>query len=210
MTTRNVGILIFDDVEALDFSGPFEVLSMASAVTPAGESRPFAVFLIGEDFRPYRASGGIAGVGYQVIPHYTFNNCPQLDLVVVPGGAGTRVEDKNPTTLDWLETAAGTAEVAASVCTGAFLLAARGLLDGHRATTHFRQIERLRESHPAITVVEAVRWVDEGHFVSSAGVSAGIDMALHLVSRLVGPELATRTARAMQYEGNWETTPPAH
>jgi transcriptional regulator GlxA family with amidase domain len=205
MPTRNVGILIFDDVEVLDFAGPFEVFSMASAITSPGEERPFDVSLIAEETRPYRASGGIPGVGCQVIPHFTFHTCPHLQVVVVPGGAGTRVEDQNAALLDWLQAAAHSAEVAASVCTGAFLFAARGLLDGRRVTTHFRQLERLRVAYPAVEVIEGVRWVDEGHLISSAGVSAGIDMALQLVSRLVGRETARRTARAMQYEGTWET-----
>lgn len=205
MPKRNVGILIFDDVEVLDFSGPFEVFCMASAITPPEQERPFDVFLVAEEERPYRASGGIPGVGYQVIPHYSFRTSPHLHIVVAPGGAGTRVEDKNAALLDWLEAAARSAEVAASVCTGAFLYAACGLLDGRRATTHFRQIERLRQEHPSVSVIERVRWVDEGHLVSSAGVSAGIDMALQLVSRLAGLETARRTARAMQYEGTWET-----
>lgn len=198
MAARNVGILIFDDVEVLDFSGPFEVFSMASAIGPAAADRPFAVFLVAQEERPYRASGGIPGVGYQVSPHFTFRNSPHLDIVIAPGGAGTRVEDENSVLLDWLEAAAASAEVAASVCTGAFLYAARGLLDGQRATTHVRQIQRLRDTYPNIEVVEGARWVDEGHFISSAGVSAGIDMSLQLVARLLGLEIARRTARAMQ------------
>lgn len=205
MPTRKVGILIFNDVEVLDFAGPFEVFSIASAVTPPEQERPFDVFLIAEEARPYRASGGMPGVGCQIIPHYTFQTAPPLEIVVAPGGAGTRVEEKNVVLLDWLEATARSAEVAASVCTGAFLFAARGLFDGRRATTHFRQLQRLHVAYPAVEVVEGVRWVDEGHLISSAGVSAGIDMALQLVLRLVGRETASRTARAMQYEGTWET-----
>jgi transcriptional regulator GlxA family with amidase domain len=203
MPTRRVGILIFDDVEALDFAGPFEVFSMASAIAPASDPRPFEVLLIAEEDRPYRASGGIPGIGFRLHPDWTFSSCPALDVVVAPGGAGTRVEDKNDRSLSWLKGQARTAEVMTSVCTGAFLLAACGLLNGRRATTHFRQVGRFRESYPVVQVVEGVRWVEDGAIISSAGVSAGIDMSLHVVARLLDEDWAKRTARAMQYEGAW-------
>jgi transcriptional regulator GlxA family with amidase domain len=177
---------------------------MASAVAPSDQERPFDVLLIAEEARPYRASGGIPGAGFQATPHQTFQTAPHLDIVVVPGGAGTRVEERNGPLLDWLKATAYAAELATSVCTGAFLFAAAGLLNDQVVTTHFRQIERLRSVYPAVTVVEGVRWMDQGHVISSAGVSAGLDMALHVVSRLLGPEAARRTARAMQYTGTWE------
>jgi len=207
--TRTVGILIFDDVEVLDFAGPFEVFSMASALPDEGADPPFSVLLIAQEARLYRTSVGSPSASFEVMPHYTIEAAPRLDILVVPGGQGTRAEADNPALLDWLATAAASAEIAASVCTGAFLYAARGLLDGHRATTHVRQVERLRQSYPAVTVVDGVRWVDEGHIVSSAGVSAGLDVSLHLVARLLGPDVARRTARAMQYDGQWELPGPA-
>jgi transcriptional regulator GlxA family with amidase domain len=203
-SARTVGILIFDDVEVLDFAGPFEVFSMASAISPESE-RPFDVLLIAQESRPYRTSVGVPALSFEVIPHCTLEAAPRLDVLVVPGGQGTRVEDGNSVLLDWLARTGSSAEIAASVCTGAFLYAACGLLDGQRATTHARQIGRLRETHSGIEVVEQVRWVDEGHIVSSAGVSAGIDVSLHLVARLLGDDVARRTARAMQYDGPWET-----
>lgn len=202
--SRTVGILVFDDVEVLDFAGPFEVFAMANAVSGNPANPPFTVRLVAQEARPHRASVGSPSYGFQVTPHHTFDTAPKLDVLVVPGGQATRVEVDNSALLDWLVRTAAAAEVAASVCTGAFFYAALGLLDGHRATTHVRQIGRLRETHPAVTVVDGVRWVDEEHIVTSAGVSAGIDVSLHLVARLLGPDVARRTARAMQYDGHWE------
>jgi transcriptional regulator GlxA family with amidase domain len=202
--SHTVGILIFDDVEVLDFAGPFEVFAMANAVSGDAENPPFDVLLVAQEARLYRTSAGSPSYGFQVTPHHTFDTVPKLDILVVPGGQGTRAEVNNPALLDWLATSAATAEVAASVCTGAFLYAARGMLDGHHATTHVRQIGRLRETHPQVTVVDGLRWVDEGQVVTSAGVSAGIDVSLHLVARFLGPEVARRTARAMQFDGQWE------
>ncbi|MBM2812933.1 MAG: transcriptional regulator containing an amidase domain and an AraC-type DNA-binding domain [Chloroflexi bacterium] len=206
MPTRNVGIVIFDDVEVLDFSGPFEVFSIANAVVLQAGDRPFNVFLVAQEQRPYLASGGLPGLGYRVLPDYTLETAPHLDVLVAPGGAGTRVEDTNETLLDWLRATVPSTEVAASVCTGAFLLAAAGVLNQRRATTHVRQIDRFRETFPRVEVVEGVRWVEDGNLISSAGVSAGIDLALHVVSRLLGPEIAGRTARSMQYQGSWDSS----
>jgi transcriptional regulator GlxA family with amidase domain len=165
---------------------------------------PFNVLLVAQEARPYRTSAGSPDYGFLVTPHYSLETAPKLDILIVPGGQGTRVEVTNQALLDWIGTTAAAAEIAASVCTGAFLYAARGLLDGHQATTHVRQIDRLRETYPAVTVLDGLRWVDEEHIVTSAGVSAGIDMSLHLVARLLGPDVARRTARAMQYDGQWE------
>src|SRR5712692_3692650 len=206
MATRTVGILIFDDVEVLDFAGPFDVFGKANAI-PRGETEPapFDVRLIAEEQRPYRASASAPGQDFLISPHFTFGTAPKLDMVLVPGGQGTRVEDQNRVLLDWLTKTSPTAEIAASVCTGSFLYAAAGLLDGRRATTHHWQLDRLRQTYPEITVVDGVRWVDDGQVVSSAGVSAGIDMSLHVVARLLGRDFAARVARAMQYEGRWES-----
>ncbi|HEV2108223.1 MAG TPA: DJ-1/PfpI family protein, partial [Thermomicrobiales bacterium] len=126
---------------------------------------------------------------------------PSLDILVIPGGQGTRRELTNPTLLDWIATQDQQIELTTSVCTGAFLLAERGLLAGKRATTHWASIDWLRETYPAITVLEDERVVDEGRIVTSAGVSAGIDMALHVVARLHGNDIASWTARRMEYDG---------
>ena len=193
---RTVGILIFDEVEVLDFCGPFEVFSIARLAGGQAEEQPlFRVLTIAEVARPVHCVGGLL-----VMPHHTLTGHPRLDIVVVPGGRGTRRERANDAVLDWIAAQTGTAEVMTSVCTGAFLLAARGLLDGREATTHWASIDWLRENHPAVTVRDDRRVIDEGKMITSAGVSAGIDVALHLVGRLHGAETAAWTARRMEYD----------
>lgn len=195
-TPKTVGILIFDDVEVLDFCGPFEVFSMASPADATGDDhRFFRVVTIAEEDRIVSCRGGLL-----VQPHHTISDHPPLDILVLPGGQGTRREITNPVVLDWIARQNAQIELMTSVCTGAFLLAARGILDGKRATTHWASIDWLRENHPAITVVDDERVVDEGRIVTSAGVSAGIDMALHVVARLHGAGAAAGTARRMEYE----------
>jgi transcriptional regulator GlxA family with amidase domain len=194
---RNVGILIFPDVEILDFCGPFEVF--ASATLPAQtddgpEMRLFEVFTIAERSELVACRGGLL-----VQPNHTLDEHPPLDLVVIPGGYGTRREQENPVILDWIARQRRTGALTTSVCTGAFLLGAAGLLDGLRATTHWTTIDGLRAHLPTTNVLADARVVDEGEIITSAGVSAGIDMALHVVRRLHGDEVARRTARDMEY-----------
>jgi transcriptional regulator GlxA family with amidase domain len=199
MRQRTVGILVFDDVEVLDFCGPFEVFAatVTSGAGPLDEAaRPFNVITIAERPGTVRCTGGLL-----VQPHHTIEDHPPLDILVVPGGWGTRREANNDRLLDWIAVQDARAELTTSVCTGAFLLAARGILDGLPATTHWASIERLRTTHPAVEVRESVRFVDNGRVLTSAGISAGIDMALHVVARLLGEETARTTARRMEYEG---------
>ena len=196
---RNVGILIFPDVEILDFCGPFEVFASATLPpeTDGGpETRLFEVFTVAERPEIVACRGGLL-----VQPNHTLDNHPPLDVVVIPGGYGTRRAQENPVVLDWITQQRQKGAMTTSVCTGAFLLGAAGLLDGLRATTHWTTIEGLRGSLPATNVLAGVRVVDEGEIITSAGVSAGIDMALHVVRRLHGDEVARRTARDMEYEG---------
>lgn len=197
-TPRRVGILIFEDVEVLDFCGPFEVF--ATALTPDMAEGPdvprlFEVVLIAESRALVKAFGGL-----RVKPHVTIEDCPPLDLLLVPGGWGTRALLSNKRLIGWLRQQAGQVELLTSVCTGASLLAQTGLLDGKSATSHWETIEWMRETYPAITMVENQRVVDEGNIVTSAGVSAGIDMALYLVGKLHGPAAAAHTARGMEYD----------
>jgi transcriptional regulator GlxA family with amidase domain len=191
-----VGILIFDDVEVLDFCGPFEVFSTAR---PAGEhsdtSQIFTVLTIAEQDRIITCRGGLL-----VKPHATIDHHPPLDILVVPGGQGTRRERHNQRILDWIAQQGQHTNLTTSVCTGAFLLAERGLLDNQRATTHWNSIEWMRNTYPAINMLADTRVVDEGHIITSAGISAGIDMSLHVVSRLYGFETAKWTARRMEYD----------
>ncbi len=193
---RTVGILIFDDVEVLDAFGPYEVFSVAQTAGPEDTGgNLFRVVTIAETPDPVHARGDLV-----VTPHHAIGDHPDLDILVVPGGFGTRTAVKNEALLEWLRAQADRAELRASVCTGAFLLAEIGLLDGQAATTHWGSIERLREGYPAVEVREEVRFVDEGTVITSAGISAGIDMALHVVARLHGQDAAKATARYMEYD----------
>jgi transcriptional regulator GlxA family with amidase domain len=191
----NIGILLFDDVEVLDFCGPFEVFSVAAKIGAASGGDPlFTVFTLAEHAGLVQAAGGL-----KVQPDYTINDHPPLDLLLVPGGWGTRREVDNPRLIDWIRAQDAQTELTTSVCMGAFLLGRAGLLEGHRVTTHWGSIERLRRALPSVTVLDDARFVDEGKIVTSAGISAGIDMALHLVARLQGEDLAQQTARQMEY-----------
>jgi transcriptional regulator GlxA family with amidase domain len=193
---KHVGIVLFEDIEVLDFCGPFEVFA-ATRLNEANrreEPSPFAVWLIAEDNAPVVTAGGM-----KVVPNHTFTSCPKLDILVVPGGWGTRRELNNPALLEWLRRRAPEVETLTSVCTGALLLAAAGLLDGRRATTHWRSLDWLRESFPAVTVDYDQHVVEDGPVLTSAGISAGIDLALKVVERYCGEAVARATARHMEY-----------
>jgi transcriptional regulator GlxA family with amidase domain len=193
---QTVGILIFDDVEVLDFCGPFEVFSSASIdAADGGTMRLYRSLIIAETRRTVSCRGGLL-----VEPHHTIDDHPALDIIVIPGGYGTRREIDNPRVIDWIAAQHRTASLTTTVCTGAFLLAKTGLLDGKRATTHWSTIADLRAQFPAIETLDDVRVVDEGRIVTSAGVSAGIDMALHVVERDHGHAIAADTARGMEYD----------
>jgi transcriptional regulator GlxA family with amidase domain len=192
-----VGILLFPDVEVLDFAGPFEVFSVAARIAPVklGTARPpFKVVTVGKQYAPI-----IARHGLRVTPDYDFEDAPQLDILIVPGGIVVPAL-ADEATLDWLQRAAKGAQITASVCTGAFLLARIGILDGLTATTHWEDLDDMRAQFPSVTVVEGLPYVDQGEVVTSAGISAGISMSLHLVARLVNPDLARLTAEQMQYD----------
>jgi transcriptional regulator GlxA family with amidase domain len=194
---RTVGILIFPEVEILDFCGPFEVFS--SATSESGE-KLFDALTVAETDALVSCRGGLL-----VQPNVTFATAPKFDIIVVPGGYGTDTQQENPVVLDWLRRQRASVELTTSVCTGAFLLGAAGLLDGLRATSHWTTIDRLRGFVPNATVLDDERVVDEGEIITSAGVSAGIDMALHVVRRLHGDAVAVATARDMEYD--WRLAP---
>ncbi len=188
----NVGIYIYDDAEVLDFAGPFEVFSTASRLSGPGER--FNVFLVGETGGTVTARGG-----FRVTPGYAIGDCPPIDLLIVAGGVHTR-EMQNSAAIRWIARTASRSAIAASVCTGAFLLAKAGVLTRQRVTTHWEDIPDLRRAYPDLDVVENLRWVDAGDVVTSGGISAGIDMSLYLVGRTRSRELAVRTARQMEFD----------
>lgn len=191
-----VGIVLFEDVEVLDFCGPFEVFSAAREKEEKRREAPapFEVLLVAERAGPVKTTGGMS-----VLPHYTFESCPRLDIVVVPGGWGTRRELKNPAMLDWLRTRAAQAQTVTAVCTGSMLLGFAGLLDGLHATTHWRSLDWMRESFPKVAVEYGKHFVKDGRVFTSAGISAGIDMSLIVVAHHLGEEVARATARHMEY-----------
>ena len=194
--TRTVGILIFDEVEVLDFCGPFEVLATARPAGSSSDDEPlFNVLTIAEEDRLISCRGGLL-----VQPHHAIDDHPALDILVVPGGQGTRTQRLNGRLLDWIAAQSRVIELTTSVCTGAFLLAERGILDGRKATTHWASVDWMRSNYPRVTMLGDERVVDEGNVITSAGVSAGIDMALHVVARLYGVGAAEWTARRMEYD----------
>jgi len=198
MRTRNVAIVIFDDVEVLDFCGPFEVFSAtAEMIQPA----PFNVYTVAETRRPVIAINGLS-----VNPAYALSDCPPPDILLVPGGNGTRKQIKNAVLLDWIKQRAGEVELLLSVCTGALVLGKAGLLDGLVATTHHSALALLKEVAPKATVTDTQRIVDNGKIIVSAGISAGIDMSLHVVQKLLGKALAAETAAYMEYDWRFQDT----
>jgi transcriptional regulator GlxA family with amidase domain len=201
--TRNVGIYIFDEIEVLDLGGPFEVFSTASRMKSRlqpGTEKPFEVFTIADAIRPVRARGGL-----MLQPNFDIANHPAIDIFIVPGGLVT-AELKRDAIVEWISRTAAKSELTASVCTGAFLLGKAGLLGGKTITTHWEDIDNFRAVFPDIPVQGEKRWVDAGTIVTSAGISAGLDMSLHLVARLEGEGLAIRTARQMDYD--WQRSQP--
>ncbi|MGZ5490625.1 MAG: DJ-1/PfpI family protein [Nitrososphaeraceae archaeon] len=191
-----VGILIFDDVEILDVTGPFEVF----AVTRLNEkqrlqqSSPFKVYLISETKNQILAIGGL-----RLTPDVTISECPELDLLIIPGGWGTRKESKNKILLNWIGNQFTNDRLIASVCTGSSLLGKAGLLDGRGATTHWRAFDFLQESAPKARILKDVRFTLTEPIFTSAGISAGIDLALRIVSHFFGTEVGQATARHMEY-----------
>jgi transcriptional regulator GlxA family with amidase domain len=188
---RSVAILVFRDVEVLDFCGPFEVFSVAGRDL---DPKPFHVRLVAEQTGPVLARNG-----FSVNPDYTLADCPKADLLLVPGGMGTRPLMHNASVVDWVRQRAAESELVLSVCTGALILAKAGLLDGLAATTHHGALDLLRQTAPATTIRSDTRFVDNGRVITSGGIAAGIDMALHVVARLHGADVAAETARHMEY-----------
>ncbi len=196
--TRNVAILIFNDVEVLDFCGPFEVFGVSGRHdTPV----PFNVYTVAE--KPDRV---LARNQLSVNPRYTIHDCPPPDILLVPGGQGTRREMHNTVLTGWIRDSLPKLELLLSVCTGALLLAKGGLLDGLAATTHHSAFDLLREAAPNTTIQPGKRFVDNGKIVLSAGVSAGIDMSLYVVAQLLGKAVAVEAAQNMEYDWKPELT----
>lgn len=199
MTRRQVALFVFDDAEVMDVAGPFEVFSVTGRRHGLA---PFAVSLVAQRPGPVTLRNG-----FRVEPHATLAQTTAPDILIIPGGQGTRREMHNQAVIDWIRRTARSAELILSVCTGSLVLASAGLLDGLQATTHHGAIDLLRETAPTAHVREGVRFLDNGKVVVSAGISAGIDMSLHVVGRLLGQEMAEETAGYMEY--HWDHNDPS-
>jgi transcriptional regulator GlxA family with amidase domain len=191
---RRIAIVVFPEAEVLDVAGPYEVFSVAGR---RHGLEPFEVRLVAERAEPIALRNG-----FTVLPHGTWADCPPFDVLVVPGGYGTRKEMNNPALVEWIRQRSEQVELVLSVCTGSLILARAGLLDGLDVTTHFLAMDELRKAAPRARVRTGGRFWDTGKVVTSAGVSAGIDMALHVVARLIGDELAEEAADYMEY--HWD------
>lgn len=189
---KTIGIFMFCEVEELDAIGPWEVLSWWTRNHPEDG---YEVILLSQSVGLVQCAKGL-----EVQTHHSLADAPHLEVLIYPGGAGTRAHLNDPTRLDWIVRQRSQVPLLASVCTGSLVFAAAGLLKGRPATTHGASIDRLRDLDPSIDVQSEKRFVDDGDVITSAGVSAGIDMALHLVDRLAGTERAQLVRRGIQYD----------
>lgn len=197
--TRNVAIVLYDGVELLDFAGPGEVFQEAGRLGASGGQSAFNVYTVAPSKVPVTSQGFL-----KVLPDYSIENAPPADVIVVPGGE-SRTLTNDARFMAWARKAFAGAEISMSVCTGAFVLGKAGLLEGRVATTWFGAIDGLRQAVPGATVQDGRRFVDQGRVVTTAGVSAGIDGALHVVARLLGRDVAEKTAQYMEYR--WTPEP---
>lgn len=187
-----IGILLFNEVEVLDFAGPFEVFSIAENQ----RKKIFNVITIAEKEQVLHARNGL-----KVHPDYHFENHPELDILIVPGGYGAEeIEIKNKNLLNWIKNQSTKVKILASVCTGALLLAENGLLDNLNATTHWMDLDRLEKEYPKVHVIRDVKYVDAGNIMTSGGISAGITLSFHIVKRLANLDIALYTAKRMEYD----------
>ena len=184
---KRLGVVLYPEFELLDVFGPLEMFGNLVGV--------IELTMVAQQRGPV-----VSAQGPSVLADHGFDDCPHLDLILVPGGAGTRTEVDNPILLDWLRQRIGTAEVAMTVCTGTALFARAGVLDGRRATTNKMLFDWVAGYGPKVEWVKAARWVEDGKFVTSSGVSAGIDMALAVIARLQGEQISNTLATATEYE----------
>ena len=190
--TRNVAIVIYENVQPLDWTGPYEVYNDAGRFGAANGQDAFNVYTVSKTAEP------LNGQGLRLVPTYSIENAPRPDIVVFPGGPSGKIHD-DPVFFAWAERVSKDAEIAQSVCTGAFVLAKAGLLDGLEVTTFHGAIDSLQREYPKTAVKRGRRFVDNGKIVTTAGISAGIDGSLHVVARLLGRRVADQVARYMEY-----------
>lgn len=191
---KNVGIFIFNDIELLDFAGPYEVFSVTAELN---DHQLFQVFTIASDGAEIKSVNGL-----RAVPDYNFNNHPPVDILVIPGGVGTRAEVTKQDVLDWVSKTSENAKITMSVCSGARLLGKLGLLDHLEATTHHTVIDNLKEIAPKANITADKRFIDNGKIMTAGGISAGIDLSLHIVKKIYGEAIVNKTVKYMEY-GDW-------
>jgi transcriptional regulator GlxA family with amidase domain len=191
----NIGIFLFDHVELLDFAGPYEVFSVTSELN---DYQLFKTFTITRDGNEIKTVNGL-----KVVPDYSFDNHPPIDILIIPGGVGTKEEMNKPAVLEWLQRNYETSEITFSVCSGARLLGKLGLLDNLESITHHEVVPHLQEIAPKTIINRDKRIVDNGKILTSAGISAGIDLSLYVVEKLCGIKVKNKTIVYMEY-GEWE------
>ncbi|MBN1499822.1 MAG: DJ-1/PfpI family protein [Spirochaetes bacterium] len=197
----NTGILIFNEVEVLDFAGPFEVFSISE--NPHTKENLFNVFTIAQHSDSITARNGL-----KVIPDYTFSDFPDMDILIIPGGYGAEeIEIHNTVLLNWIKEADSRVKTIASICTGAFLLAESGVISSHEVTTHWMDIERLQRNYPGLRVAANRKFVDQGHVLTSGGISAGIELSLYIVSKYSSMKTAVNTAKRIEYDCDFSKFP---
>ena len=190
----SVGIFLFDDIELLDFAGPLEVYSVTGQLS----ENTCHAFTVTQDGKAIRSVNGLT-----VVPDYSFSNHPPIDVLVIPGGVGTKAEMGKQAVLEWIAKTHKDAKITMSVCSGARLLGKLGLLDGRECTTHHEVAEHLGEIAPSAIINLNKRFVGDGRLYTSAGISAGIDLSLHIVEKLFGNEVMRKTVAYMEY-GDWK------
>lgn len=194
MTHIKVGILLFNEVEVMDFAGPYEVFSITEHEDGSGKA--FQVHTVSRTKQLISARNGL-----KIQPDYDFYDAPEFDILIVPGGYGAEeIEIHNQETIDWLKHGFAHVQIMASVCTGAFLLAEAGLLNGRQATTHWMDIEKLEKQYPQVSVIRNVKFVDAFPIITSGGISAGINMSFFIIKKLLGFKVAQITAKRMEYD----------
>lgn len=196
MLMNNVGIFLFNDIELLDFAGPYEVFSVTSELN---DYQLFNVFTISSDGAEIKSVNGL-----RVLPDYTFDNHPPIDILVIPGGVGSRAEVNKQEVLTWINNTCRDAKITMSVCSGARILGVLGFLDGLEAVTHHSVIEPLAKIAPNAIITPGKRFTDNGKILTAGGISAGIDLSLHIVKKLHGGETVNKTIKYMEY-GDWRS-----
>lgn len=191
MKVKNVAILIFDNVEVLDFTGPYEVFNDANRVT--GKNY-FSVYTIAENKKQITSRDGL-----KIVPDFTIKNCPPPYILIIPGGQGRKIVMNNSTITDWIKAQFKKLELLLSVCTGAFIISKTGLLKGLKATTHHESYSEFEETFKDVELVKNVKYVDNGKIITSGGIASGIDMSLYVVGKLLGKDISQAVKTHLEY-----------